>query len=646
MATNDFLVFSGDPAANVMAQNDYSDAGFTTRLLGFTRGTAISLHMNKVWRQGTLMGSVLAKLTVDETGSDMLDDATTAGVAALQANLRAMITRVAQGAVGTGYLPLSGGILTGPLVAPQVSLNAVAGQPTVLGFNTGAGQYRYIQANTSNLGRWQIHLANNEPESGANTGSNFGIARFGDSGAYIDSPITINRSNGVVSFAHEPNIGGIGFPYLRLTGGALSGTLAVAGAGVSYSGITNGGHGFGLGWDGNIQAYVDGTYIGALATQGYVSGRVGGYLPLSGGSISGDLAVNGRTWLGYAGSSSTFYFGNDGSFANFRDANYKYRQWEGNWYDLWRVSDGMRVWSAGGNGWVMTMDGGGSLTMQGYLRCNLGRIISQSPGGAATLSMWTQSQGRCDGFWSDSGIYFGQMDGSGNPQAGWVQFQPGYSSFFGGIGTSANNSINSGASVNARDNLVAAGGWVYASNNVGGAIMTHVGIMYRALGNQNIALRWDGSKFFAWIDGGEIHLIHGEQGGNDRVNRMGISGNTVYCSDNDGSVWYLNTYRSDARLKRNITLADDFDSLSAIYRTPIRAFEWRTADVPPVAHGFVSSDLRLTLPDTVEAKPSGDEMGELDHIEILPMLAHVFRAIRQIADEVNDIRHKLETQHG
>ena len=644
MAVNDFLVFSGDPAANVMPQNDYSDAGFTTRLVGFTRGTAISLQMNKVWRQSTLMGSVLAKLTVDEIGADMLDDATTAGITALQTNLRTMIQRVAQGAVGTGYLPLSGGTVTGPITAPVYLLQAPAGQATFLAMNTGAGQYRYIQANTSGSNRWQVHLANNEPESGANTGSNFGIARFGDAGAYIDSPITINRSNGVVTFAHEPNVGGVGLPFLRLTGGALSGGLQVGANGVSYAGFSNNAMAFG--WNGSVNMYVNGTYVGDVATTGYVSGRVGGYLPLGGGTISGDLAVNGRTWLGYAGASSTFYFGGDGNFANFRDANYKYRQWDGNWYDLWRTSDGLRVWGSP-NGWMMTMDGGGSLTMQGYLRCNLGRIISISPGGAATISMWTQPQGRCDGFWSDGGIYFGAMDGNGTAQKGWVFFQDGYSSFYGGIGTSANNSINSGASVNARDNLVAAGGWVYAANNTNGAILTQVGIIYRALGGQNIGLRWDGNKLFAWIDGGEIHLISGPQGGDDRVNRLGISGNTVYCADNDGSIWYLNTYRSDPKLKRNITLADEFDSLAAIYRTPIRAFEWRTADVPPVPHGFISSDLRLTLPDTVEAKPSGDELGEVDHVEVLPMLAHVFRAIRQLADEVNDIRNQLEHHdHG
>jgi len=522
-------------------------------------------------------------------------------------------------------------------------LQAPAGQATLLSMNTGAGQYRYIQANTSGSGRWQLHMATNEAESGANTGSNFGIARFSDAGAYIDSPLTINRSNGVVTFAHEPNVGGIGLPFLRLTGGALSGGLQVGANGVSYAGFSNNAMAFG--WNGSVNMYVNGTYVGDVATTGYVSGRVGGYLPLGGGTISGDLAVNGRTWLGYAGASSTFYFGNDSNFANFRDANYKFRQWEGNWYDAWRTSDGLRVW-ASPSGWMMTMDGGGSLTMQGYLRCNFGRIISISPGGAATLSMWTQSQGRCDGLWSDGGIFFGQMDGNGNAQKGWVYFQDGWSSFYGGIGTSANNNINSGASVNARDNLVAAGGWVYAGNNVNGSILTHVGVIYRALGGQNIGLRWDGNKFFAWIDGGEIHLIHGEQSGNDRVNKMGISGATVFVHDNDDSIWYLNTYRSDPKLKRNIAYAEDFDSLTAICDTPIRAFEWRADDVPPVAHGFISSDLRVTLPDTVDAKPGGSDLGEIDHVEVLPMLAHTFRAIRQLSDKVDALTKQLETHHG
>ena len=47
--------------------------------------------------------------------------------------------------------------------------------------------------------RWQIR-ATNEAESTGNAGTNFGIARYGDDGVLIDSPIVISRSTGNITF--------------------------------------------------------------------------------------------------------------------------------------------------------------------------------------------------------------------------------------------------------------------------------------------------------------------------------------------------------------------------------------------------------------------------------------------------------------
>ncbi len=46
--------------------------------------------------------------------------------------------------------------------------------------------------------RWQIR-ATNEAEGGGNTGTNFGIARYDDTGVLIDSPVVISRSTGNVT---------------------------------------------------------------------------------------------------------------------------------------------------------------------------------------------------------------------------------------------------------------------------------------------------------------------------------------------------------------------------------------------------------------------------------------------------------------
>lgn len=54
---------------------------------------------------------------------------------------------------------------------------------------------------TSGSNRWGIR-ANNTAESGGNAGSNFQLSRYDDTGTILDSPITISRSTGVVSFTN------------------------------------------------------------------------------------------------------------------------------------------------------------------------------------------------------------------------------------------------------------------------------------------------------------------------------------------------------------------------------------------------------------------------------------------------------------
>lgn len=81
----------------------------------------------------------------------------------------------------------------------------------------------------------------------------------------------------------------LGGPYLPLAGGVLSGPLSVAGNGVTYTGAGPG-HAMAFGWDGAaVQAYHDGTSVGALATQVYVGTQLNGFLPLGGGVLTGPL---------------------------------------------------------------------------------------------------------------------------------------------------------------------------------------------------------------------------------------------------------------------------------------------------------------------------------------------------------------------
>lgn len=65
-----------------------------------------------------------------------------------------------------------------------------------------SGLFRSITYQTNGVARFSFYL-NNAAESGANAGSDFGIARYSDTGAFLSEPFFIKRSTGDVSFAHN-----------------------------------------------------------------------------------------------------------------------------------------------------------------------------------------------------------------------------------------------------------------------------------------------------------------------------------------------------------------------------------------------------------------------------------------------------------
>ena len=103
---NDFLPFAAAGNANVITQAQYAALASVTS--GFLSGEVLSVHLNKVLRQHSIMSAVLAQFIVDATGQTAIDDGTTA---TLIANL--------QRAIATYNVSLDSGVVN----ALAVTLN-------------------------------------------------------------------------------------------------------------------------------------------------------------------------------------------------------------------------------------------------------------------------------------------------------------------------------------------------------------------------------------------------------------------------------------------------------------------------------------------------------------------------------------------
>jgi hypothetical protein len=136
---------------------------------------------------------------------------------------------------GTNYVrnnaawsPLGGPYL--PLIGGTVANLTVGNVLTVLGSNSlvlnavAAGQQRAILAQQNGANRWQMILADQTPESGANSGSNFSLHPISDAGAMLPVAFSVNRATGVVTFGTMLSIpGGTPGQFLQTNGaGALS----------------------------------------------------------------------------------------------------------------------------------------------------------------------------------------------------------------------------------------------------------------------------------------------------------------------------------------------------------------------------------------------------------------------------------------
>src|SRR5574340_399479 len=171
----------------------------------------------------------------------------------------------------SNYLPLAGGTMTGSLT--------LSSNPLLL--NAPSAAERYFSIQTNGATRWRFG-GTSDAETGGNAGTNWVLTSFNDAGAYLNTPVSVNRATGVATFSARP-VFGAATPwdsanftpgnYALLSGAAFTGAVSVgavlsvntSGQAASVAVTDSGANGAGIKLSGN----------GATTPSKYIRARAG-----------------------------------------------------------------------------------------------------------------------------------------------------------------------------------------------------------------------------------------------------------------------------------------------------------------------------------------------------------------------------------
>jgi hypothetical protein len=133
----------------------------------------------------------------------------------------------ATGTSAEAFVLTTGDTMTGDLIIHK-------GNPRFTLNKNAAGELAALIGQTNGSARWQIDLGDRSLEAGGNSGSDFVIEAYNDSGLLSSTPIKINRSTGLVTVLADP-VAALGVAtkqYVDAKPGMVLATLAEARAGV------------------------------------------------------------------------------------------------------------------------------------------------------------------------------------------------------------------------------------------------------------------------------------------------------------------------------------------------------------------------------------------------------------------------------
>ena len=195
---------------------------------------------------------------------------------------------------GGAFLPLDGGTLTGGLGGTAAQFSGAIVTLDEADVEGAQQTFRLNRWMTGSGWRFSAGL-NTDPESGSNAGSNWCMFNYSDSSAVLGTPFCVTRATGLATFSTRP-VFGTATPwdsanfnpsqYLPLTGGTLSGNLTANNITAQFSVVSNG--------------FMTTGMLEAVGTGGTNSGI----------SDASTLTAAGPTVLGNTSSSSETFLGN------------------------------------------------------------------------------------------------------------------------------------------------------------------------------------------------------------------------------------------------------------------------------------------------------------------------------------------------